>query len=192
MSVDLANDSLVITGTWPGEEEVDLYLAGSFTNWQEGNLKMDKGEDGKYTITAEITLPEDGNAEFKFVDSKGNWYGGVSEGHFLITQEQIDEATPLSITNPGENFEMPFAGKWTLTVDLEAMNLVIAKAKAEGLKGDVDGNGIVNGADVVALYNYILNGEPVKGDPNVDGDADGLVNGQDVVALYNILLQLED
>ena len=54
--------------------------------------------------------------------------------------------------------------------------------------GDVDGNGIVNGADVTALYNYLLNGTPVAGDPNVDGDYDGVVNGADVTALYTLLL----
>ena len=55
--------------------------------------------------------------------------------------------------------------------------------------GDVNGDGNVNGSDVTALYNYILNGEPVEGNPNVDGDAEGAVNGADVTALYNLLLK---
>lgn len=69
--------------------------------------------------------------------------------------------------------------------------LEIKPYEEEPVKGDVNGDGVVNGSDVTALYNYILDGEEVKGDPNVDGDADGAVNGADVTALYNILLANE-
>lgn len=52
--------------------------------------------------------------------------------------------------------------------------------------GDVDGNSVVNGSDVTAIYNYLLNGVQPAGDTDVDGN--GRVNGSDVTALYNILL----
>ena len=52
--------------------------------------------------------------------------------------------------------------------------------------GDVDGNYIVNGADVTSLYNRLLDGTNCKGNPDVNGD--GTVNGTDVTALYNLLL----
>ena len=58
---------------------------------------------------------------------------------------------------------------------------------SEGIEGDVDGNGVVNGSDVTALYNYLLNGVVPAGQPDVDGN--GTVNGSDVTALYNLLLQ---
>ena len=54
------------------------------------------------------------------------------------------------------------------------------------LEGDVDGNGVVNGSDVTALYNKLLNGSDPAGNPDVDGN--GVVNGSDVTALYNLLL----
>jgi len=53
--------------------------------------------------------------------------------------------------------------------------------------GDVDGNNIINGSDVTALYNVLLNGTDVGGDADVDGN--GVVNGSDVTALYNMLLK---
>ena len=53
--------------------------------------------------------------------------------------------------------------------------------------GDVDGNGLVNGTDVTALYNWLLNGVTPNGDADVDGN--GTINGTDVTALYNILLK---
>ena len=52
--------------------------------------------------------------------------------------------------------------------------------------GDVDGNGLVNGSDVTALYNALLNGAAAAGSVDVDGN--GVVNGSDVTALYNLLL----
>ncbi|MBP5561510.1 MAG: family 10 glycosylhydrolase [Muribaculaceae bacterium] len=52
--------------------------------------------------------------------------------------------------------------------------------------GDVNGDGIVSGADVTALYNYLLDGRAVAGNPDVNGD--GVVSGADVTALYNLLL----
>ena len=54
------------------------------------------------------------------------------------------------------------------------------------LKGDVNGDGQVNGSDVTALYEVILNNKEVAGNPDVNGD--GNVNGTDVTVLYNLLL----
>ena len=54
------------------------------------------------------------------------------------------------------------------------------------LVGDVNGDGVVSGADVTALYGLLLDGNEVAGNPDVNGD--GQVNGSDVTALYNIIL----
>ncbi len=56
-----------------------------------------------------------------------------------------------------------------------------------GVKGDVNGDGLVSGADVTALYNVLLNGAVAAGDADVNGD--GVVSGADVTALYSLLLQ---
>ena len=54
------------------------------------------------------------------------------------------------------------------------------------LEGDVNGDGVVSGADVTALYGLLLEGKAVAGTADVNGD--GSVSGADVTALYNILL----
>ncbi|MBP5562110.1 MAG: dockerin type I repeat-containing protein [Muribaculaceae bacterium] len=54
-------------------------------------------------------------------------------------------------------------------------------------KGDVNGDGVVNGSDVTALYNVLLDNAIPGGDADVNGD--GVVNGSDVTALYNLLLE---
>ena len=51
---------------------------------------------------------------------------------------------------------------------------------------DVNGDGVVSGADVTALYNNLLDGTEVEGISDINGD--GIVNGADVTALYNLLL----
>ena len=54
------------------------------------------------------------------------------------------------------------------------------------VKGDVNGDGIVSGADVTTLYNILLNGVTPKGNADVNGD--GVVRGADVTGLYSLLL----
>ena len=66
-------------------------------------------------------------------------------------------------------------------------NILLPGEPRTALEGDVDGNGVVNGSDVTALYNYLLNGAVPAGQPDVDGN--GTVNGSDVTALYNLLLK---
>ena len=53
--------------------------------------------------------------------------------------------------------------------------------------GDVNGDEVVSGADVTALYSVLLDGATPAGDADVNGD--GFVNGADVTALYNLLLE---
>ena len=61
--------------------------------------------------------------------------------------------------------------------------------EAPQTNADVDGNGSINSADVVAVYNYILIGEEsgiTKEAADVDGN--GNVNSADVVAIYNAII----
>ncbi|MBP5560208.1 MAG: leucine-rich repeat protein [Muribaculaceae bacterium] len=54
------------------------------------------------------------------------------------------------------------------------------------LYGDVNGDGLISGADVTSLYSVLLDGTEVAGDADVNRD--GVVSGADVTALYSILL----
>ena len=59
-------------------------------------------------------------------------------------------------------------------------------SEGDGEPGDVNGDGLVSGADVTALYNVLLVNASVAGNADVNGD--GVVSGADVTALYNLLL----
>ena len=181
LTANLEEGTLVIEGEWPAEA---MYVAGSFTDWANEKVAMTKGEDGLYTLDVEM----EENAEFKLIDELDHWYGGATDGNnFVITEEQIAEGTALTLVEPGMNFVMPFAGKYTLVVDRANMTLVIKANNA--VKGDVNGDGVVSGADVTALYGVLLDNAEVAGEPDVNGD--GTVSGTDVTALYNLLLENE-
>ena len=63
----------------------------------------------------------------------------------------------------------------------------LLKGAKSGVAGDVNGDGVVNSADVTALYKFILNNDSsttVNGDQN----GDGVINSADVTAVYGIIL----
>lgn len=57
---------------------------------------------------------------------------------------------------------------------------------------DVNGDGVVNSADVVSVYNYIANGAlSFQNIVDVDLNGDGNVNASDVVMIYNCIIMGE-
>ncbi len=75
------------------------------------------------------------------------------------------------------------------STDYYATKFRVVEIEVEGNDfetGDVNGDGVVSGADVTALYNVLLDNATPAGDADVNGD--GVVSGADVTALYNILL----
>ena len=112
-----------IEGIDTGEPEPAMYLAGSMTDWATGKEAMTLGDDGKFSITKEM----EANAEFKFMNENDEWIGGDAEGNFIVQKEQVENGTELTmLVNAGNNFQIPVAGTWTLTVDPENMKLVIS------------------------------------------------------------------
>ena len=104
--------------------EPALYLIGSFNEWnEETQVPFVKDAAGNWTLTQEMAA----NAEFKMRDENGNWLGGITDGaNFIVTQEQVANATALAISSPGMNFQIPVAGTWTLTVNPTDSTLIIA------------------------------------------------------------------
>ena len=116
-----ANKNLTITG-WAAPAN-ELYLAGSMTNWATDKEAMTLDDQtGKFSITRQM----DAGAEFKFIDQNGTWIGGDASGTFVVQRDQVVNATELTLLlNGGNNFQIPIAGTWTLTVDKQTMKLVI-------------------------------------------------------------------
>jgi hypothetical protein len=68
--------------------------------------------------------------------------------------------------------------KWSMMKEVQLFDLL--------MPGDVDGDGVVNIADVTALIDILLSGGTVPA--NADVDDDGVVNIADVTALIDMLL----
>ena len=125
-TIDPETMTLIIGGEWPVEPqpEAAFYLTGSFNEWDpDARIALTKGDDGKFSVTQEM----DANAEFKFTNENDVWIGADAEGNFIVTQEQVDSATAITLlVNGGNNIQIPVKGVWTLTIDPETMTLVIA------------------------------------------------------------------
>lgn len=109
----------------PGAEtpqpEESLSIRGSFNNW--GETAMTAGENNIWTITQEMAA----GAEFKFYNENGKWIGGAADGNFVITKEQVENGTALTlVVDGGNNFQIPVEGTWTLTVDKTNNTLVVS------------------------------------------------------------------
>ncbi|MBR6283114.1 MAG: hypothetical protein IKR25_02325, partial [Muribaculaceae bacterium] len=98
--------------------------AGSMTNWATDKEAMTLDEQtGKFSITRQM----EAGAEFKFIDQDGAWIGGDADGNFVVQRDQVVNGTELTLLlNAGNNFQIPVAGTWTLTVDKQTMKLVVS------------------------------------------------------------------
>jgi hypothetical protein len=67
-------------------------------------------------------------------------------------------------------------------------NLHTSFKVSEVLRGDVNGDGIVNGTDIQAVINFIVAGEY---DEIADVNEDNKVNGTDIQEVINIIVNAE-
>ncbi len=112
------------------------------------------------------------------------------EGNKSIPYD-VDEPTPVFVylTASGSSLAAPSTSP---ILAAAASGAIISKfvwkeeGHADTTRGDVSGDGQVNGSDVTALYNVLLDGAAPAGNADVNGD--GSVNGADVTVLYNLLL----
>ena len=109
-----------------------------------------------------------------------------------FTLNGIDWDTPTTVECEinlleGENTVRLYnSNDWAPDIDRMTLELIEPLVK---LVGDVNGDGMVNTADVVAIYDYIVSGEASLTDrdkANVNGDEE--VDSSDVVAVYNCIV----
>ena len=192
ISVDLENNTMVISGEW-NEQTIDpaMYIIGTFNNWdQETQEAMTAGENNTWTITKTL----DAGVQFKFRDELGTWYGGqddYSVGYFEINKDMVTNSTPITMID-GANFMIPIAGTWTFTVTRgETMTLAISGTwnDTTPIVGDVTGEGDVDVSDGNAVINIILNKNTQDDYPgNADVTGEGDIDVSDVNAIINIIL----
>ena len=78
------------------------------------------------------------------------------------------------------------AGEYTLTIDLKEMKLYIEAVQPQGLKGDVNEDGLVNVTDVTLLISAVVNEDYSSINfYNADMNDDGVLTVTDVTLLIN-------
>lgn len=135
----------------------NTYIAGSFTDWEDGKLAMTQASDGSFSLT--VNGVSDGD-EFRFIDYDGTTYGGPGEGEaYAVSRAQ---SSNIKLSADGQNFKVNGSGNLTFTLSPD-MKLTItgweneSVTLAEALVGDEGDVTIVdNLAVVVANSNYAV------------------------------------
>ena len=215
VTVDLNTNVFKINGEWPTDTVVpepytgEVYILGDvndnggwFTN---KGVKMTRdAENNVYTATITTTGeayvdPETniGYSYFSFTkqlaDSATDWeaiapyrFGAVSEGDFLVTEEQLNKELSLEMNRVPHAFKIT-AGQWNLTLSVDDMTLVITKAA--GKRGDVNGDGNVDITDATTLINFLLYGDATGiVQENANCDLQNNIDISDATTLINFLL----
>ena len=145
-----------------GEETVDFFSTHSSDEW---TVVDENGNELPKWLTYQVSDSVEA--------ATGNF---TDHSYFKLTcaaNEGANRACNVKISFPG------------------AQQIIHVTQEGSGLiKGDINGDGIVNVTDVTALINAILGNDEY---PNVNKDlnADGVVNVTDVTALINLILEGE-
>ncbi len=162
----------ILLGHAPQEPE-HVYILGNAAEWNPTVGQEMTTEDGViYTATLEANNVYEGYSWFGFTkalasaDSETPWddiaaqrFGAVSDGDFLVTDETIGVAIPLTAEDY-QAFKIP-AGKYELSLNLSEMTLVITKVEEPQpetnvwILGEVNGNtwSATNGVQMTANGN---------------------------------------
>ena len=104
-----------------------LYAAGAFQGWDPANAAEFTYENGVYVLDLEV---DDTEREFKISTAKGDWDAfnagvlGIAEGETWTTQYLTKDAPATLYAGGKDNIGLPWAGTWTITVDLTANTIV--------------------------------------------------------------------
>ena len=162
------------------------------------NLTVAEPVEGEVPV-AEVISPTSGEMEamgYKirhiYWQPEDTPYDKSKNFDFRVTLEAIDDYTfftpDVQVTLNGHTATL-YGNPLSYYTANKDKRCIIDWVYTQTMKGDVDGNGSINSADVVAIYNYILIGEESgikKEDADVDGN--GEVNSADIVAVYNIII----
>lgn len=202
-TVNVNEKTLVISGNMSPIDPItgDVFVMGEVNGngWAANTgVKMSTTDQNVYTTT--ITTDganvdeNDGigysyfNFTTKLAETSDGWETisayrfGASDVDYLVSSDQL--GIDLSLSNYGvfNSYKIP-AGTYDLTLNLADKTLVIATAT--GIKGDVNGDGVVSLADINAIIEMMLNNNSsTKGDVNEDGQ----ITIADINAVIGIML----
>ena len=131
-----------------------------------------KGETGKAFTAPKLTTSPEG-LKVKYTTSDAN-IAKVDAATGAVTIVAVGEVT-ITATVVSDQYEGSASYK-----------IIVSKP---AVKGDVNGDGRINGTDIQALINFIVDEEDY--DETFDINGDGRVNGSDIQEIINIILEEE-
>ena len=163
------------TGDRAGAEVAQVYV--SFPNSSVDHMKnMNRRLVGFDRIeleagaSKEVTIPINKDQLAYYNDDTDEWWVEGGTVNVYISASSADDRLTGSFTATAEKLDR------TVNGDPE---------DPTGLKGDVNGDSIVNGTDIQAVINFIVAGEF---DAKADVNNDGKVNGTDIQEIINIIV----
>ncbi|MBQ4138779.1 MAG: dockerin type I repeat-containing protein [Muribaculaceae bacterium] len=201
ITINMETRKITFTGTiYEPIEPSGVYVMGDVNEvggwFANAGYALSTEDNVVYTGTIDTKGENEGYSYFGFTrglaEGPDEWsriaqlrFGPEADGDTEVTAELLNTAIPM-VQGYATSFKIG-AGSYNVTVDLDAMTLVINEIKTPSPRGDVNGDGSVNVTDVTTLVNMIL-GVVEKDEFRADVDANGQINVSDVTTLVNIIL----
>ena len=193
--------------------EGDIVTLGHFTDWSFFN---DTTSIFNYIVADKTDPVQGDKIKLELYHAGADMYGTYNTAHTLIDYSPSVYCTPVNDIVSGDVTTWQYVGNaeadGSLVVDTSTLapgEYIFALAGQPGkenpgvicstpggirltihekpvVKGDLNGDGVINSTDVMALFNAINSGDDL--DATVaDVNGDGVIDARDVMALYNII-----
>ena len=193
--------------------EGDIVTLGHFSDWSFFN---DTTSIFNYIVADKTDPVQGDKIKLELYHAGADMYGTYNTAHTLIDYSPSVYCTPVNDIVSGDVTTWQYVGNaeadGSLVVDTSTLapgEYIFAMAGQPGkenpgaicstpggirltihekpvVKGDINGDGVIDSTDVMALFNAINSGDDL--DATVaDVNGDGVIDARDVMALYNII-----
>ena len=146
--------------------------------------------------SSDLTLVSVTNGELISDFTEGRQYIWVADGD--ITDDGTLMTFTFTTTDETEagEYDVSFILRGCVNYDEEMLDIIVVSGTIEVIDftyGDANGDGVINGQDVVRLKKYLANYDyetetsTIEISAGADANGDGVINGQDVVRLKKYL-----